>query len=128
MGFVVSIYALLQFIFSPFFGTISEKYGRKPLLVIGVLGTALTHFLFAIASSLWVVYFARALAGILLAVTLPTGMAYVSDSTSKERRGTAMGYLSGGHGCGCGVGAGFRGSPRVKFLSHSHFLLPQVYR
>lgn len=109
MGFIVSIYAFMQFIFSPFFGTISERYGRKPLLIIGVFGTALTHFLFAVAHSLWVVYFARALAGMLSAVTLPTGMAYVSDSTSVEKRGTAMGYLSGGMGVGVVLGPGIGG-------------------
>jgi DHA1 family multidrug resistance protein-like MFS transporter len=109
MGIVVSIYALLQFVFSPFFGTLSERYGRKPLLVIGVLGTAVTHLLFAIAQSLWVVYFARAMAGILSAVTLPTGMAYVSDSTSEEKRGTAMGWLSGGMGVGVVLGPGIGG-------------------
>lgn len=109
MGFVVSVYALLQFVFSPFFGTISERYGRKPLLVIGVFGTAITHLMFAVAQSLWVVYFARALAGILSAITLPTGMAYVSDSTTEEKRGTAMGYLSGGMGVGVVLGPGLGG-------------------
>jgi DHA1 family multidrug resistance protein-like MFS transporter len=109
MGFIVSIYALLQFVFSPFFGTISERYGRKPLLVIGVFGTAITHLMFAVAHSLWIVYIARALAGILSAVTLPTGMAYVSDSTTEEKRGTAMGYLSGGMGVGVVLGPGLGG-------------------
>jgi DHA1 family multidrug resistance protein-like MFS transporter len=109
MGFVISIYALLQFVFSPFFGTISERYGRKPLLVIGVFGTAVSHFMFAVAQSLWVVYLARALAGILSAVTLPTGMAYVSDSTTEEKRGSAMGYLSGGMGVGVVLGPGLGG-------------------
>ena len=119
MGFIVSIYAFLQFLFSPFFGTLSERYGRKPLLVIGILGMTIAHLLFAVATSLWLVYLARVLSGILSAATLPTGMAYISDSTSEEKRGSAMGWLSGGMGVGLVLGPGIGG-----LLSTESFSLP----
>ena len=122
MGFVVAIYAFLQFLFSPFFGSLSERYGRKPLLVIGILGMTIAHLLFAVANSLWLVYLARALSGILSAATLPTGMAYISDSTSEERRGSAMGWLSGGMGVGVVLGPGIGGLLGTESLSLPFFV------
>ena len=122
MGFVVAIYAFLQFLFSPFFGSLSERYGRKPLLVIGILGMTIAHLLFAVATSLWLVYLARALSGILSAATLPTGMAYISDSTSEERRGSAMGWLSGAMGVGVVLGPGIGGLLGTESLSLPFFV------
>lgn len=122
MGFVVSIYAFLQFLFSPFFGSLSERYGRKPLLVIGILGMTIAHLLFAVATSLWLVYLARALSGILSAATLPTGMAYISDSTSEEGRGSAMGWLSGAMGVGLVLGPGIGGLLGTESLSLPFFV------
>ena len=109
MGIIVGIYAVTQFLFSPFWGGISEMYGRKPLLISGVLGVAFSHLLFAVAGSLWIAYIARALAGIVSAATLPIGMAYVSDTTTDEERGNAMGLLSGGMGVGVVLGPGLGG-------------------
>ena len=109
MGYIVSIYAVLQLIFSPIFGTLSEKHGRKPLIAIGVFGTAVSHILFAVSNTMLLVFVARAAAGIFSAAAMPIGMAYVSDVTSEEKRARAMGWLSGAMGAGVVLGPGIGG-------------------
>jgi DHA1 family multidrug resistance protein-like MFS transporter len=77
-------------------------------LIIGVLGNALSHLLFALSTELWMLFTARILAGILSSATMPTAMAYITDSTSNEERAGGMGILRAALGVGiiCGPGLG----------------------
>jgi len=109
MGILMAIYALMQFIFAPIWGRLSDQYGRKPILMIGILGNALSLFLFALSTELWMLYASRALAGVLSSATLPTAMAFMGDSTSDEDRGMGMGIMGAAMGVGMVIGPGLGG-------------------
>jgi DHA1 family multidrug resistance protein-like MFS transporter len=109
MGMLMAVYALMQFFFAPFWGRLSDQYGRKPILMVGVLGNALSQLLFGFSTNLLMMFIARALAGILSSATLPTAMAYIGDSTSSEERGGAMGVIGAAMGVGMTIGPGLAG-------------------
>ena len=67
LGLLVAVSALLEFIFGPLWGSISDRIGRKPVLSIGMVGYALSTFLFGISTQLWMLFAARAVSGILSA-------------------------------------------------------------
>ena len=100
LGLLMTVYALCQFIFAPVWGAYSDKVGRKPVLLMGMIGFALTFFLFALANSLWMLFVARIAGGIFSCATIPTAMAYVGDSTSEEKRGSSMGMVGAAMGVG----------------------------
>jgi len=109
MGMLMAIYAVMQFFFSPVWGRLSDRHGRKPVLIIGVLGNGITQLLFGLSTNLGMMFAARALAGILSSATLPTAMAYISDSTTNEERGGAMGMIGAAMGVGMTIGPGLAG-------------------
>lgn len=109
LGLLVAIYGLAQFIFSPIWGDLSDRYGRKPFLLLGTLGNALAQLLLGLANSLWMLFVARALAGVLASAALPTAMAYVSDSTDTEDRSSGMGLIGAAMGVGMILGPGLGG-------------------
>lgn len=122
LGALMALYGLLQFIFAPLWGSLSDRYGRKPILMIGILGNALAQLLFGLSTHLWMLFAARALAGILSSATLPTAMAYISDSTSHEERGGGMGIIGAAMGVGMVLGPGLGGWLATKGLSYPFFL------
>lgn len=109
LGLLMALYAILQFLFAPVWGSLSDRVGRKPILLAGVFGNALALLLFGLANQLWMLFAARALAGILSSATLPTAMAYIGDSTSEENRGGGMGILGAAMGVGMVIGPGAGG-------------------
>ena len=109
LGFLMATYAVMQFLFSPVWGDLSDRYGRKPFLILGTLGNGLAMLLFGLSSELWMLFAARALAGILSAATLPTAMAYISDSTDEKSRGGGMGVIGAAMGLGMILGPGAGG-------------------
>jgi DHA1 family multidrug resistance protein-like MFS transporter len=109
MGFLMASYAIMQFIFSPIWGGVCDRIGRKPVLMIGVLGFALTQLMFGFSSALWMLLASRVLAGILSSATLPTAMAYIGDSTSERDRGGGMGIIGAAMGVGMVLGPGIAG-------------------
>ena len=109
MGLLMATFALMQLIFSPVWGSLSDRIGRKPVLMIGVFGFGITMVLFGLSTQLWMLFAARALSGILSSATLPTAMAYIGDSTSEEERGGGMGVVGAAMGLGMVLGPGFGG-------------------
>lgn len=91
LGLLVASYAVMRLIFAPIWGSVSDKVGRKPILMIGILGYGITMVLFGLATELWMLFAARILSGVLSSATSPTTMAYIGDSTSEEDRGGGMG-------------------------------------
>lgn len=100
LGLLMATYSVMQFIFAPLWGALSDRIGRKPVLVFGLAGFVLSFTLFALATRLWMLFAARALAGILSSATMPAAMAYVSDMTSEDERGGGMGLIGAAMGLG----------------------------
>jgi len=109
LGLLVASYAIMRLIFGPVWGSLSDRIGRKPVLMIGMLGYAVTMFWFGLATELWMLFLARTLSGILSSATSPTTMAYISDSTSEDERGRGMGILGAAIGVGTILGPGLGG-------------------
>ena len=65
LGWLLAIYSIMQLFFSPIWGKISDRIGRKPVMFIGIIGLALSFFIMAWADSLWLLFVARTLGGIL---------------------------------------------------------------
>jgi multidrug resistance protein len=99
-GWIVASYSFMQFVFSPIWGGLSDRIGRKRVLLTGLAGYVATFLLLAFSRTLLQVFLVRAVSGALTAATLPTAMAYVGDNTSKEERSKGMGVLGAAMGLG----------------------------
>ena len=122
LGVMMAIFSLAQFISSPFWGSLSDHFGRKRIMMIGVLGNAISLIVIGFAQSFWVILVSRALEGLLSSATLPTAMAYISDSTSEEDRGGGMGVIGAAMGVGMVLGPGIGGLFAANDLSHPFFI------
>jgi len=122
MGMLMAIFSLMQFIFSPFWGDLSDRYGRKPLLILGTLGNGLTMIGFGLSTNLEMLYVFRALGGILSSATLPTAMAFIGDSTNEKERGGGMGVVGAAMGVGMVLGPGIGGMMGGASLQAPFFL------
>ena len=122
MGSLMAIYSFMQFIFSPFWGDLSDRYGRKPLLIMGTVGNGLTMIGFGLSGNLWMLFLFRALGGILSSATLPTAMAYISDTTDEKERGGGMGLIGAAMGVGMVLGPGIGGMMASRSLQAPFFL------
>jgi DHA1 family multidrug resistance protein-like MFS transporter len=93
LGLLVATASLLEFIFGPIWGGVSDRTGRKPILALGIVGYALSMLFFGLSTKLWMLFASRALSGVLSSATISVSLAYVSDSTSEDERGGGMGKL-----------------------------------
>ncbi len=109
IGLLATSYAVMQFLFAPLWGALSDRVGRKPVFALGLLGYAVSFVLFGLSHEVWELFLARVLGGVLSAATLPTAMAYIGDTTSGERRGAGMGMMGAAMGLGFTVGPGIGG-------------------
>lgn len=100
MGWLMGSYSLAQFIFSPIWGRLSDRVGRKPIMMLGLAGYAISMTLMGLATSLTGLFVARTLAGVLSSATLPTAMAVIADSTTESERAKGMGILGAAFGLG----------------------------
>jgi DHA1 family multidrug resistance protein-like MFS transporter len=100
LGFLMAIYSIMQFIFAPVWGRLSDRVGRKPVLLIGLAGYALSFALMGISQSFIQLLIFRALAGILSSATLPTALAFIADTTSADNRSSGMGLMGAAMGLG----------------------------
>ncbi|MBC8507057.1 MAG: MFS transporter [Anaerolineales bacterium] len=122
LGMLMASFAVMQFLFAPVWGSLSDRYGRKRFLVIGALGNGIAMLFFGLSSELWMLFASRALSGILSSATLPTAMAYISDSTSDENRGGGMGVVGAAMGMGMVLGPGLGGWLAGSSLSTPFFV------
>jgi DHA1 family multidrug resistance protein-like MFS transporter len=122
LGLLTAISPLMQLVFAPIWGEVSDRKGRKPVLLIGVLGYGISMLLFGLATQLWMLFVARGLGAILSAATLPTTYAYIGDSTSEDDRGRGMGILGAAVGLGMVLGPGLGGWLAAGSLSTPFFI------
>nr|WP_268870924.1 MFS transporter [Halalkalibacter akibai] len=119
LGLLMAVYSVMQLIFAPMWGRISDRVGRKPVIMIGIFGLALSFFLLAVSSTLWMLFAARVIGGFFSSANMPTVMAYVADITSDEDRGKGMGII------GASVGLGFIFGPAIGgIFSQSNLSVP----
>jgi MFS family permease len=111
-GLLLSVYSAMQFIFSPFWGRLSERMGRRPVLLFCLLGEGLSYVLFAWARSLDWLFVARILAGF-FGASISTASAYISDITSKHERSRGMALIGVAFGLGFVVGPALGGGLAV---------------
>ena len=109
VGLLTGVYALGQLIFAPVWGRWSDRIGRRPLILIGIAGYVVAQVLFGLATSLWLLYAARILGGILSSATLPVSAAYVADLTTDKERGRGMAWLGTAVSLGVVVGPALGG-------------------
>ncbi len=107
-GLLLSVYSLMQFLFSPFWGRLSDRMGRRPILLFCLLGEGLSYILFAWARSLEWLFVARLLAGF-FGASLSTASAYISDITPKHERSKGMALIGAAFGLGFVVGPALGG-------------------
>jgi DHA1 family multidrug resistance protein-like MFS transporter len=122
LGLLVASYALMRLICGPIWGGLSDRLGRKPVLLIGILGYAVTMIWFGLATQLWMLFAARILSGVLSSATAPTTMAYIGDSTAENERSRGMGMLGAAGGIGTIVGPALGGFLASESLSTPFFL------
>lgn len=99
IGLLGTSFSLMQFVFSPVWGRWSDRIGRKPIILIGLLGSGLSYVTLALASSLVLLFVARIIGGI-AGANIPTAQAYVADITTPENRARGMGLLGAAFGLG----------------------------
>jgi DHA1 family multidrug resistance protein-like MFS transporter len=121
LGLLIAIFAFMQFLFAPVWGRLSDKYGRKPLVALGMFGFAAGEFIFAFATDLWILFLSRAIAGIFGSALMPTAMAYVADVTTEEDRGKGMGMIGAAMALGIVIGPGIGGWLAEYNLSYPFF-------
>jgi DHA1 family multidrug resistance protein-like MFS transporter len=126
LGLLVAVSPLIQLVASPIWGSVSDRWGRKPVLVVGLVGYGISMLLFGLATELWMLFAARGLGALLSAATMPTTMAYVSDSTSEQDRGAGMGVLGAATGLGMILGPALGGLLGSQSLSTPFFLTAGV--
>lgn len=100
LGLLFAAYSIIQFIFAPIWGQASDRLGRKPVILVGLIGFSLSFLIFGLATSLWMLFAARILGGVLSSAVLPTTMAYVADTTDEQARGGGMGIMGASMGMG----------------------------
>lgn len=98
-GYLLSAYALSMFFASPVLGALSDRFGRRPVLLLSLLGTAFDDLMMGLAPTLWVLYAARTLAG-LSGANLTVANAYLADITPEEERSGAFGKMNACFGVG----------------------------
>jgi MFS family permease len=103
VGLLMSIFSLFQFIFSPVWGRLSDQHGRRPIILVSLLGAAVSHALFGLAGSFWGLVVARGLAG-LFGGNISAAMAYIADITEEKNRSKGMGLVGAAFGLGFVLG------------------------
>ena len=114
IAILMSIYSGMQLLFAPIWGRLSDKHGRKPAILLGLLGNAAALIGFGLATDYAWLFIARSAAGIASAAVLPSVMAYVADITTSEERGRGMGLM------GAAMGLGFILGPAIGGVMGSH--------
>src|SRR5262245_59009756 len=109
VGAVVGIYSIMQFFFAPVWGRLSDRIGRRPVILISLTASCLGYFLFAFARSLVLLFASRVIAGA-EGANIGTAQAYIADTTTHEDRAKGMGLIGAAFGMGFILGPPLSGA------------------
>jgi MFS transporter, DHA1 family, tetracycline resistance protein len=112
VGLLAASFSFMQLVFAPVWGRLSDRVGRRPVLMLTALGTSAAYVVFGLADSLWLLFVARAFAGA-CGGSIATAQAYIADVTTPENRGRGMAII------GAGFGLGFTLGPALAVLADS---------
>jgi MFS family permease len=110
IGFLGAAYPVMQFVGAPLLGRLSDRYGRKPILLISQLGTFIGFIILGFSNALWLLFLARIVDG-LSGANISTAQAVITDSTTEKNRTQGLGLM------GAAFGLGFVVGPIIAFLS-----------
>src|SRR5690606_3640083 len=99
VAWLVAVYSLMQFCFAPAWGRLSDRIGRRPVLLVGLFGSAASYLLFGLAGSLAGLFLARILAGF-MGANIGVAQAYIADVVPPEQRARGMGLIGAAFGLG----------------------------
>lgn len=124
-GWVMGAYALMQFVFSPLIGNLSDRFGRRPILLISVLGMSLDYMVMFFAPDLFWLVLGRAISGI-FGASFTSAAAYIADISTPENRAQNFGMIGAAFGIGFVIGPAIGGllsdfGPRTPFLVAAFF-------
>jgi len=108
VGMVMATYSFAQFLAAPFWGRISDRMGRKPVLLFSLAGASLSYVWLGYCDTLWMLFAARAVGGF-MAGNISTAFAYVADVTTRENRARGMGMIGAAFGFGFIIGPALGG-------------------
>ncbi len=104
LGWITAAYSIVQFIFAPIWGRISDRVGRRPIILIGIFGSSISFIILAFSKTLFWVMFSRGLQGFFTAASLPTARAFIADTTPEKERAKKFGLLGAAFGFGFSFG------------------------
>jgi len=96
---LVAVFSLMQFVFAPWWGQLSDRYGRRPVLLVGLFGSGVSYLLFGMAGTLLGLFAARMMAGV-MGANIGVAQAYIADVTLPEDRARGMGLIGAAFGLG----------------------------
>lgn len=102
-GLMLALYSAMQFLFSPVLGVLSDRYGRRPVLLVSLAGAAIDYLIMAFAPDLWMLVLGRAIAGITSA-NIAVATAYITDISEESERAKLFGYFHAMFGIGFIIG------------------------
>lgn len=108
-GLMIAIFAGAQLIMSPITGKWTDQYGRRKLIIYGLIGLTLSMFIFYASNSVWWLYFSRVIGGIGAAMLIPAIFAYVADITTMDQRARGNSFVSASMSLGIVIGPGIGG-------------------
>ncbi|MDP2414434.1 TCR/Tet family MFS transporter [Daejeonella sp.] len=138
-GLLTFAYAIMQFICAPIVGNLSDKYGRRPVLLLSLLGFGIDYIFLSVAPTIWWLFVGRLIAG-LFGASFTTATAYIADISTPENRSKNFGMIGAAFGLGFIIGPGIGGllgefGPRVPFMAaailtflnliYGYFVLPE---
>mgnify|MGYP001379730257 CR=1 FL=1 len=97
VGLLITVYSVAQFFLAPIWGRLSDRVGRRPLLILGLMGSAVSYLVFAFADTLAILFLSRIMAG-MGGATVPVAQAYIADITPPEKRAGNLGLIGAAFG------------------------------